>query len=654
MMRRILAVAVGLLSFAGLAASQAFTFSQKNSYSVGTAPGVIVTADFNGDGKADLATMDIVGFTVSVLMGNGDGTFRALAAYSLPCQPVHMTVGDFVKDGKPDLLIVCIASSSIYVLPGRGDGTFGQARSTMAPVNVLGFLDYLRPGIGDFNGDGLLDIAFLSFDVAAAASSPISGSLYVMLGRNDGTFGAAQLVPNATGASVSVGDFNKDGKVDLVVSSPANLTLQAVSGKPPTAGPVAILLGNGDGTFRGGATYNLTFGPGPVTVGDVNGDGMPDLVVNGLGGGLAVLTGKGDGTFTPSYGQTVLGNGSVGLPVLAAFRGTKTPDIALPMAFCCQGSVDFLPANGDGTFTSLAQVSTGITSTSVVAGDFDGDGRPDLAAVSFPLELISLQNLMNYVFHTGGPGPQPPGGVKILLNTIATPLGLENAASFSAGALAPESIASVFGAGFSTTKGSATTLPLPMLLNGAAVNVQDALGVMRPAPLFYVSPTQINFEIPAGTAVGNATLSVVTSSTNFSGTLKIVSVAPGVFTLNPGGLAAALLLRVHADATQSVENVYQVDPTTGSVVGLPIDLGPDTEQVYLLIYGTGVRNAKIVTATVGGATVPVLFAGAQGTYVGEDQINVGPLPRSLAGQGKVNVTIVADGAAANTINLTFQ
>jgi uncharacterized protein (TIGR03437 family) len=103
-----------------------------------------------------------------------------------------------------------------------------------------------------------------------------------------------------------------------------------------------------------------------------------------------------------------------------------------------------------------------------------------------------------------------------------------------------------------------------------------------------------------------------------------------------------------------VENVYQVDPTTGSVVGLPIDLGPDTEQVYLLIYGTGVRNAKIVTATVGGATVPVLFAGAQGTYVGEDQINVGPLPRSLAGQGKVNVTIVADGAAANTINLTFQ
>lgn len=646
----------GLVVFAaaGAAFGQSFTFSQKNSFPVGTGPGVIVSADFNGDGKADLATMDIVSFTVSVLMGNGDGTFRALASYALPCQPVHMTVGDFVKDGKPDLLVVCIASPNIYVLPGRGDGTFAAPMLTTAPVGVLGFLDYLRPGIGDFNGDGFLDIAFLSFDVAAAATSPISGSLYVMLGHGDGIFGTAQLVQNVTGASVSTGDFNKDGKVDLVISSPRNLTLQAVSGTPPTGGPITILLGNGDGTFRIGDSYNMLFGPGPVKVGDVNGDGNPDLVVNGLGGGLAVLTGKGDGTFTQTYGQAVLGNGTVGLPVLAAFRGTATPDIALPMAFCCQGSLDFLVGNGDGTFKSFTPVSTGIVSTSIVSADFDGDGRPDLAAVSFPLGLISLQNLMNYVFHTGGPGPQPPGSVTILLNTIATPLGFENAASFSAGSLAPESITSVFGAGFSTTKGSATTLPLPTALNGAAVSVQDVLGVMRTAPLFYVSPTQINFEIPAGTAVGNATVSVVTSSTTFSAPLKIVSVAPGIFTLNGLGLAAALVLRVHADATQSLENVYQVNPLDGTVSALPIDLGPDTEQVYLLLYGTGARNGQSVTATVGSAAVPVLFAGAQGTYVGEDQINLGPLPRSLSGQGKVTIILTADGIAGNPTNLMFK
>jgi uncharacterized protein (TIGR03437 family) len=369
---------------------------------------------------------------------------------------------------------------------------------------------------------------------------------------------------------------------------------------------------------------------------------------------LAVLTGKGDGTFTQSYTQSVLGGGSVGLPVLAAFRGTPGPDIALPMAFCCQGSVDFLVGNGDGTFKSLTPVSTGVASTSVVSADFDGDGRPDLAAVSFPVDLISLQNLMNYIFHTGGPGPEPAGSVKILLNTIATPLGLENAASFAAGPLAPESIASVFGAGFSTTKGSATVLPLPTALNGAAVSVQDALGVVRASPLFYVSPIQINFEIPAGTALGNATVSVITSGTNFSAPLKIVNVAPGVFTLNPqSGLAAALVLRVHADGTQAVENVYQVD-AAGNVVALPIDLGPETEQVYLLLYGTGVRNAQGVTATVGGGTVPVLFAGAQGTYVGEDQINLGPLPRSLAGLGKATITLLADGVAANATNLTFK
>jgi uncharacterized protein (TIGR03437 family) len=654
MTRQILTLALAIAATAGTAFSQSFTFSQKNSYSVGIAPGSIVTADFNGDGKADLATMDIISFTVSVLMGNGDGTFRALSSYALPCQPVHMAVGDFVKDGKPDLLVVCIASPNIYVLPGRGDGTFGSAISTVAPVGVLGFLDYLRPGIGDFNGDGLLDIAFLSYDLTASASAPISGSLYVMLGRNGGTFGAAQLVPNVTGASVSTGDFNRDGKIDLVVSSPRNLTLQAISGMPPSGGPITILLGNGDGTFRTGTSYNPSFGPGPVTVGDVNGDGIQDLVVNGLGGGLAVLTGKGDGTFTQSYTQSVLGGGSVGLPVLAAFRGTPGPDIALPMAFCCQGSLDFLVGNGDGTFKSFTPVSTGVASTSVVSADFDGDGRPDLAAVSFPVDLISLQNLMNYIFHTGGPGPEPAGSVKILLNTIATPLGLENAASFAAGPLAPESIASVFGAGFSTTKGSATVLPLPTALNGAAVSVQDALGVVRASPLFYVSPIQINFEIPAGTALGNATVSVITSGTNFSGPLKIVNVAPGVFTLNPqSGLAAALVLRVHADGTQAVENVYQVD-AAGNVVALPIDLGSDTEQVYLLLYGTGVRNAQGVTATVGGAPVPVLFAGAQGTYVGEDQINLGPLPRSLTGQGKVTITLSADGVAANATNLTFK
>src|SRR5260370_37695184 len=105
MTRKILTLALAVAAAAGTAFSQSFTFSQKNSYSVGTAPGSIVTADFNGDGKADLATMDIISFTVTVLMGNGDGTFRALSSYASPCQPVHMTVGGFTTPGTADLLI---------------------------------------------------------------------------------------------------------------------------------------------------------------------------------------------------------------------------------------------------------------------------------------------------------------------------------------------------------------------------------------------------------------------------------------------------------------------------------------------------------------------------------------------------------------------
>jgi uncharacterized protein (TIGR03437 family) len=136
-----------------------------------------------------------------------------------------------------------------------------------------------------------------------------------------------------------------------------------------------------------------------------------------------------------------------------------------------------------------------------------------------------------------------------------------------------------------------------------------------------------------------------------STTISIGSVSPGIFALNGSGLVAAWVLPVVSGAQQALQPVYQL--ASGNVVALPVSLGPSTEQVYLEIYGTGFRNANTFTATVGGLSVPVLGAAAS-QFVGEDQVNIGPLPEALAGAGSVNIVITADGLAANTVNVTIQ
>src|SRR5208283_983653 len=159
-------------------------------------------------------------------------------------------------------------------------------------------------------------------------------------------------------------------------------------------------------------------------------------------------------------------------------------------------------------------------------------------------------------------------------------------------------------------------------------------GVARQAPLYYVSPLQINFEIPAGTAAGTATVTIHNQNgTIQSTTIQIGGVSPGIFELNGAGLVAAWVLPVISGTQQPLQPVYQV--ASGNAIALPVSLGPATEQVYLEMYGTGFRNAKTFTATVGGLSVPVLGAAATSQFVGEDQVNIGPLPQSLAGKGSV-------------------
>ena len=218
---------------------------------------------------------------------------------------------------------------------------------------------------------------------------------------------------------------------------------------------------------------------------------------------------------------------------------------------------------------------------------------------------------------------------------------------------AGESIVSVYGINLAGGTASAATLPLPTSLDGNTVTVTDSAGVARQAPLYFVSPLQINFEIPAGTAAGTATVTIHNQNgTIQSTTIQIGGVSPGIFELNGAGLVAAWVLPVISGVQQALQPVYQV--ASGNVVALPVSLGPSTEAVYLEMYGTGFRNAKTFTATVGGLSVPVLGAAATSQFVGEDQVNIGPLPQSLAGKGSVDILLTADGQAANTVNVTIQ
>jgi uncharacterized protein (TIGR03437 family) len=222
--------------------------------------------------------------------------------------------------------------------------------------------------------------------------------------------------------------------------------------------------------------------------------------------------------------------------------------------------------------------------------------------------------------------------------------------------LAPEEIATIWGAELANSDAAAASPPLPTTLAGATVTVTESQGASRLAPLYYGSAVQINFVVPAGTADGPATIVVAhTGGAAVVLTAVVSRVEPSVFAANADGrgVAAAQITRVHPDGTQSFDNTAVPD-AAGHFVASPIAFGSDV--LYLILYATGLRNRSSldhVTCSVGNLTLPVTYAGAQSQYPGMDQIVV-LLPATLKGAGPVNVTLTADGQASNTVSVTFQ
>jgi protocatechuate 3,4-dioxygenase beta subunit len=223
----------------------------------------VTTGDFNGDGKLDLAVANEMSNTVSILLGNGDGTFQTAVNYDVGSYPRSVTAGDFNGDGKLDLAVANYFSSNVSILLGNDDGTFQTAVNYSAGTNPSSVTT------GDFNGDGKLDLA-----VANSGGNTVS----ILLGNGDGTFQTAMNYGVGTNPfSVTTGDFNGDGKLDLAVANSGGNT-------------VSILLGNGDGTFQTAVSYGVGSYPYIVTTGDFNGDGKLDLAVtNGSSNNVSIL-----------------------------------------------------------------------------------------------------------------------------------------------------------------------------------------------------------------------------------------------------------------------------------------------------------------------------------------------------------------------------
>jgi len=363
----------------------------------------VAVVDVNRDGKPDLivanACASINGNSctdtdgvIGVLLGNGDGTFQPPVTYdSGPLGAQVVAVSDLNGDGFPDLVVSngCYGtnncSDSMSVLLGNGDGTF----KTPVVYSSGGYFPY-AVAIADVNGDGKPDV--LVVNICADNTCGTDGTVGVLLGNGDGTFQPA-VVYDSGGAfamSVAVADVNGDGKPDLVVAYQGCFNCQ-------TNPNVGVLLGNGDGTFQTSVPYETVgYFATSVAVADVNGDGKPDLlVVNECSeftckkpGSVAVLFGNGDGTF-----QAAVAYGSGGTfpfsVVVADVNGDGKPDLLLAN-FCAdlpctaKGLLGVLLGNGDGTFQSAVTYATGGYDTYWMAvADVNGDGKPDLLATNF-------------------------------------------------------------------------------------------------------------------------------------------------------------------------------------------------------------------------------------------------------------------------------
>jgi Bacterial Ig-like domain (group 3)/FG-GAP-like repeat len=574
------------------ASAQSFQ-SIPGTYSVGENPNSGVAGDFNGDGKLDLASANVLHKNVSVLLNNGSGTFASAVNYAVDFNPEPIITADFNGDGKLDLVTGNFfggptSAGTISILLGNGNGTFQPAVNYAAGTPS-------ELAVADLNADGKLDLV---------AASNTTSKATVILGNGDGTFQAP--VPFSTGTepvAITIADFNGDNKPDLATANNGGFSNTSIS----------ILIGNGNGTFQTATHLDLGTRTTDIIARDLDGDTKQDLVVVGVDiDAILVLMGNGNGTFQGHVSYGTGGNEPLKCDV-ADFNGDGKVDVVavnanIPSSFSVFRGV------GNGTFLAADTTPSRNQSISPIAADFNGDGKPDLALTNNFFDVLDVFLNSPTVFPVNIIATQ---GVEV---TAQLALFIDFDTSKTAGNFT----ASInWGDGTSTTAGTVTTNP------SGGFDLKGTHTFNSPGT-FNINIEIVDNDNNFARATGTATVKATTTTTVSS------SVNPSDF-----GQSVTFTATVTASAGTPAGTVQFKD--NGSNLGTAVSLN-----------GSGVATVSTSSLTVGTHTITAEYSGATNFEASTGTLSGGQVVRPQPSLSVDDVSVAEGDSGTKTLTFTVS